>query len=273
MSRSAAVPLEHLPLVHHVQQYRLLRALQAGTNISIPVLSSDRATMRPVPYLLKLPAAAARLPRASLQALQRSSGSDIAVHWQQDLTVLDGWVAERVDIDLEAPGAVVQLPQQLPTSQDDHTAEGDSLMSRLAGYGCAMLDGSAALKMAVFLACREVGCVIQCPCAAITGPAVERLAPAASRSGASAAAITLRAAQGRQCRLHSAGTCFARALLHNRFVSLIMNISALLALKCIKVAEFTFCWQAHELLTAANVLVLGKLLLLWFCTRRRDVPG
>lgn len=91
------------------------------------MLSSDGATMRPVPYLLKLPAAAARLPRASLQATQRSSGSDIAVHWRQDLTVLDGWVAERIDIDLEAPGAVVQLPQQLSTLQDDHTAEGRPL--------------------------------------------------------------------------------------------------------------------------------------------------
>jgi hypothetical protein len=128
MSRSAAVPREQLPLVHHVPQYRLLRALQAGTNISIPVMSSDGAAMRPaVPYLLKLPAAAARLPRASLQALQRSNSSDVAVHWRQDLTVLDGWVAERVDLDLEAPGAVVQLPQQLPTLQGDHTAEGKPL--------------------------------------------------------------------------------------------------------------------------------------------------
>ena len=84
--------------------------------------------MRPVPYLLKLPAAAARLARASLQALQRSNSSDIAVHWQQDLTVPDGWVAERFDIDLEDSGAVVQRPQQLPTLQDDHTVEGKLLM-------------------------------------------------------------------------------------------------------------------------------------------------
>jgi hypothetical protein len=56
-------------------------------------------------------------------------------------------------------------------------------------------------------------------------------------------------------------------------VSLIVNSSALLALNCIQMAESTFCWQAHELLAAANVLLLGKLLLLWFCTRRRDVPG
>ena len=52
-----------------------------------------------------------------------------------------------------------------------------------------------------------------------------------------------------------------------------MNISALLALNCIKVAESTFCWQAHELLTATNVLLLGKLLLLCFCMRCKDVPG
>lgn len=121
---SAPPNLLNIAPVYHVEQYRLLRALQAGTNISIAVLSSNGAIIRPVPYLLKLPAAAARLPRASLQALQRSNSSDVAVHWQQDLTVLDGWVAEHVDIDLEAPGAVLQLPQQLPSLQDDHTAEG-----------------------------------------------------------------------------------------------------------------------------------------------------
>lgn len=52
-----------------------------------------------------------------------------------------------------------------------------------------------------------------------------------------------------------------------------MNSSALLALNCIKMPQSTFCWQAHELLTAANVLLLGKLLLLCFCMRRKDVPG
>ena len=66
---------------------------------------------------------------------------------------------------------------------------------------------------------------------------------------------------------------FGHALLHDHFVSLIVNISALLALDDIKMAESTFCWQAHELLTAANVLLLGKLLLLCFCMRRKDVPG
>jgi hypothetical protein len=67
--------------------------------------------MRPVPYLLKLPAAAARLPSASLQAIQRCNSSDVTVHWQQNLTALYGWVAERIDVDLMASGTVVHLQQ------------------------------------------------------------------------------------------------------------------------------------------------------------------
>ena len=194
MSRSVTANRKLKRSIYDLKQNLPLRALQAATNISIPVLSSDEAAMHPVPYLLKLPAAAARMPHASLQATQRSNGSDVVVHWRQDLTVLDGWVAERVDIDLEAPGAVVQLPQQLPTLQDDHTAEGKPLMQMLADYGFAVHDGSAALQVVLFLTRREVGSVSHCPCAAVTGPAVERLALAASRNDASAAAITLPAA-------------------------------------------------------------------------------
>lgn len=98
--------------------------LQAVTNVSIHL--SDGATMRPVPYLLKLPAAASRLPHASLQAVQRCNSSDMTVHWHQNLTVVYDWVAERIDVDLMASGAVVHL-QQPPTPGHISALKGESL--------------------------------------------------------------------------------------------------------------------------------------------------
>jgi hypothetical protein len=119
--------------------------------------------MRPVPYLLKLPAAAARLPDASLQAIQRSCRNDATVHWHR--TALDNWVAERIDVDLEALGAVKRLPQQPPTLQHVSSAKGEMAKTGRHNALCTIPEGTAALWMATF--CRIQGyrtCQRTCTC-------------------------------------------------------------------------------------------------------------
>lgn len=109
-------------------------ALQADADVSI-LVPHVACAPQPVPYLLKLPAAAARLPYATLEATQSSSsGGGTTVHWQQNLTASGIWGAGRIDIDLDAAGTV-QHPQQQRPVPAHHAQDTNS-----PGAQCRMLS-------------------------------------------------------------------------------------------------------------------------------------
>lgn len=125
--------------------YDYLHLLQADTKVTIPVPPAGAAP-RPVPYLLKLPAAAAQLPRAALKATQRGSSSSDTVQWQESLTASAAWAAGRCDIDLDAAGTMMHPPEQRPVLAQD-------------------VDNSSGIRCTLRHACRAYATSLCCcPC-------------------------------------------------------------------------------------------------------------
>lgn len=90
-----------------------------------------------MPYVLKLPAAAAHLQHIVLEAEQLSSstsGSQSSVWWQQRLTAPQLLAAQPVDIDLSKHGTVSWLPhaEPAPTSDAAPTSSTGMLCKRRA---------------------------------------------------------------------------------------------------------------------------------------------
>lgn len=98
----------------------MARLLQAEMDIAVPPLAAA-APPAPLHFLLKLPAAAAALPHATLDVTQMGGGSLATVQWQRSLSGPARQTSMPLDIDLDTLGAL-SWPQQEP-AQPSHAAK------------------------------------------------------------------------------------------------------------------------------------------------------
>lgn len=130
--------------------------LQAATNMTIPLPAAEAAAPpHSVPFLLKLPTAAATLPHAALEVTQAGGGSLATVHWQRSLSGAAIQVGMPLDIDLDAQGAV-SWPQQEYVRPPDAEAGGTPAgvcftapMSEISVASCKGQQSSCKVKAGI----------------------------------------------------------------------------------------------------------------------------
>ena len=90
----------------------MLLCSQAEQNVTVTACVGAPPPLAAAPYLLRLPAAVALLPHATLAVTQTSSGSSATAHWWSSLSSDHLQLAAPLDVDLDS-NATVAFPVEV----------------------------------------------------------------------------------------------------------------------------------------------------------------